>query len=184
MRGMLIAYDEDGNVTNTRSYQNVYDEDTGEAIGTIDFLAAEAAGIPNTAFWKITKYDHVYDDKGNMTRVPVADQPVKGSKVWPEYLGGEAHQFRVILAGPEGDKRIVKLVHRKSGVVRDRAKIEKAIEARKAATPPGEPVDLRDLVGGPQRPLKLDEEGRTAPRVQRDRPKFPVISRKLRGDEK
>jgi hypothetical protein len=179
MRGMLIAYDEGGNVTNTRSFQNVYDEDTGEAIGTIDFLAAEAAGIPNTAFWKITKYDHVYDDKGNMTRVPVADQPVKGSKVWPEYLGGEAHQFRVILAGPEGDKRIVKLVHRKSGVVRDRAKIEKAIEARKAeAREEGKPADLRDLVGGPTRPLKLDEDGRTRPRAEpKPRPAFPIVRR-------
>jgi hypothetical protein len=175
MLGMLIAYDALGNVLHSRDYQVVYDPDTLEPLGLIDFLAAESAGIENTEFWRIETFDIDRETGAEILRDP---QPVKGSKVWPEYLGGAAHHFRVILAGPAGNKRIVKLVHKGSGHVRDREQIEAAIESRKdEARREGRAADLRDLVGGPDRPLRLDDEGKTRPRTPRgSRPLLPFVS--------
>ena len=45
---------------------------------------------------------------GDMTEVWNVDG-AKGSKVWPEHLGGRAHDFRVELEGPAGGKRIAAL---------------------------------------------------------------------------
>jgi hypothetical protein len=153
----LIAYDEDGSVVATLSYCVAKDEE-GRVVGLVDFAGYEQSGGSLRDIWKVSN--------------------AVGSATWPEWLGGSAHEFKVILAGPAGNKRIVKLVHKTSGHVRDREQIEAAIEARKdEARREGRAADLRDLVGGPDRPLRLDDEGKTRPRTPRgSRPLLPFVS--------
>lgn len=167
MAGMLISYDEDGNVLATCDYQNVYDPDTLDPIGETDYLYAEGHGVPNSpTFGTVETFDIILDKKTGKERFVLRDsQPCKGSKVWPECLGGRAIEFRVELAGPPGNKRIAALVHKQSGHRRERAEIEAKIMAR-IEEAHGKPADIRDLVGGPDRPLKLDEDGKTKPRPQ------------------
>jgi hypothetical protein len=154
MLSMLIAYDQDGNVVGVMDWCVAKDKN-GEVVGLIDFEAHELAG---------GKLRDIWDKEGAV-----------GSATWPEWLPGAAYEFRVEL---DENKRIAALVHRRTRVKRKRSDIEKAIAERRAATPPGEPVDLRDILGGPQRPLKLDEEGRTQPRpAKSQRPAFPIVRR-------
>ena len=81
-----------------------------------------------------------------------------GSGTWPEWIGGRAHDFKV--ETDPSTKRIKALVHKTSGHRRTRSSVEAAISKRiKDAT--GQPADIRDLVGGPTRPLVLDDEGKT-----------------------
>lgn len=150
----LLAYDIDGNVTATLDYVTMTDDD-GNVVGLVDFSAHEDAG-------------------GEMTDVWVVDD-AKGSKVWPEWLGPRAHDFRVELEGPAGKKRIAALVHKTSGHRRERAALDAAVMDRIAAAGEG-PADIRDLVGGPDRPLHLDEHGRNAVRPQRSRPVLPIVA--------
>ena len=159
-----------------------------------------------------------------MTRVTIL---AKGSKVWPEWIGGAANEFRVELEGPPGRKRIGALVHKASGHRRERSALEGEINARieakrseahtqgeatrvvqramlkaerqalakelrsvrqpvalvelylpdqpESADPEPGPVDIRDLVGGPDRPLELDDEGRTKPRSTPKRLNVPIV---------
>ncbi|MHB8958473.1 MAG: hypothetical protein ACYDAN_02490 [Candidatus Limnocylindrales bacterium] len=148
MTAMLLAYDADGNVVGTLDYV-VARDDEGNVTGLVDFAAHEAAGGDMTDVWVVDMGDPAH--------------PVRGSKVWPEWLGGQAHAFRVELEGPPGGKRIAALVHKASGHRRERAALEAAI-ADRVAKAAGQPADIRDLVGGPDRPLRLDADGRTAPR--------------------
>lgn len=138
----LLAYDTDGNVVATLDHMVARDE-AGDVVGLIDFAVHEAAGGEHTDIWRLSHSDHV----------------VKGSKVWPEWLGIRAHDFRVELEGPPGGKRIAALVHRTSGHRRERAAIDAAI----AAVEPDQTGarDIRHIVGGPIRHLVLDAEGRT-----------------------
>jgi hypothetical protein len=160
--GMLLAYNAAGDVVATLDYMVRYD-DTPERkpLGLIDFAAHEEAAGELTAIWTV--------DSGN----PAA--PVRGSKVWPEWLGGRAQDFRVELDGPPGRKRISALVHKTSGYRRERAAVEDAIASRIAAAA-GAPADIRDLVGGPDRPLALDDDGRPAVRAPIVRPNLPVVA--------
>jgi hypothetical protein len=146
MLGMLIAYDADGNVIATLDHLVALDDD-GTPLGLADFDAHEQAGGEMTDVWTV--------------------EGAKGSKVWPEWLGSKAHHFRVELDGEPGHKRAVALVHRESSERRERAAVETAIAARLAAAD-GEPADIRDLVGGPDRPLRIDPEGRTLRTVRRE----------------
>lgn len=139
MLSMLLAYDADGNVVATLDYL-VARDDAGEVTGLVDFEAHEAAGGELTDVWRV--------------------DGAKGSKTWPEWIGGRAHDFRVELAGPPGGKRIAAIVHRASGHRRQRADVEAAIAERIVAAN-GQPADVRDLVGGPDRPLLIDDHGRT-----------------------
>lgn len=145
MLGMLIAYDADGDVVATLDYMVAKDAQ-GDAVGLIDFGAHEDAGGELTAVWTV--------------------ESAVGSKVWPEWLGARAHDFRVERDGPPGRRRITALVHRASGHRRERASIEAAIaECIRAAG--AAPADVRDVVGGPDRPLLVDDEGRTIGRSPR-----------------
>jgi len=110
---MLLAYDGNGDVVATLDHV-VARDDHGNVVGLVDFEAHEAAGAEHTDIWNVS----------NAT----------GSKVWPEWLGGRAHEFRVELAGPPGAKRITALVHRDSGHRRDRAAIEAAIPMQMVLT--------------------------------------------------
>lgn len=150
---MLIAYDASGDVVATLDHLVSYDAD-GIPRGLVDFHAIELAGGPLTDVW--------------------TNSSATGSKVWPEWLGAKAHAFRVELVGPPGAKRIGALVHKTSGHRRERAVIDAAIAARIAEAGDDE-VDLRDVVGGPGRPLTLDDEGRTAPRPEVVAPALPLI---------
>lgn len=164
--GMLIAYDDDYNVVATLDYGTTRN-DQGEVTGLVDFAAHEAAGGEHTDIWTVA---FRYSEPDGT----VLDTAAKGSKVWPEYLGGQAHQFRVELVGPPGQKRINALIHKTSGHRRERAAIEAAIEAVLPHRTTGA-KDIRGIVGGPHRPLPLDEHGKTAPRATGARPNVPLI---------
>lgn len=162
MVGVLLAYDSDYNVIATRDWQVIYDE-AGHPLGLADFERHELAGGEHTEIWTVSQtFDGV-------------ERPARGSKFWPEFLGPGAHDFRVELEGPPGAKRITALVHRESGHRRERSAFDAAVRDRIAATPAGEEPDLRAIVGGPNRPLPIDEHGRTAQRPVRRVPKVPLI---------
>jgi len=152
--GVLIAYDKDHHVIGTLEYLVQYDTDEAQTpLGLVRFDIHEENGGEATDIW--------------------SHDGAKGSKVWPEYLGARAHDFRVELEGPAGGKRIAALVHKASGHRRERAAIESAI-ADRIAKANGGPADIRDLVGGPTNALHLDDKGRTAKRPQR--PKLPLTA--------
>ncbi len=154
----LLAYDATGTIVATLDYV-VSKNDGGDVIGLVDFEAHEAAGGKLRDIWSIS----------NAT----------GSGTWPEWLGAGAHDFRVELAGADGKKRIAALVRKPTpagardkagrfrpatagGHRRERAAIEAAIDA---VVPNADGAkDIRHLVGGPDRPLRLDDKGQTAPR--------------------
>lgn len=155
----LIAYDTDGNVVATLEHLVASDHE-GHVLGLVDFGAHELAGGDHTDIWKVAS----------------DGCQVKGSKVWPEWLGGRAKDFRVELEGAPGQRRIGALVHKVSGHRRERATIEAAI----AATPIVDGArDIRHIVGGPQRPLHIDQHGRTVTRtvVTGTPPHLPLIGR-------
>lgn len=131
----LIAYDAVGNVVATLEHM-VAKDDEGRVIGLVDFAAHEAAGGRLSDIWQVSN--------------------AIGSGTWPEWLGPAAHGFTVVLAA---DARIAQLVHKTSGFRRVRAQVEAAI----AAVPPDANGvrDIRAIVGGPGRPLTLDNRGRT-----------------------
>lgn len=141
MLGMLVAYDGEGNVVATLSHL-VARDDEGNAVGLVDFEEWEKAG---KKFRNVPGRPGIWDVPGAV-----------GSGAWPEHL--EAHLFRVKVEGG----RIEEMIHPDSGHRRIRSKIEVEIEKRRKATPEGEPLDLRDLVGGPGKSLRLDGEGKTA----------------------
>lgn len=149
----IVAYDSNDEIVATLDYMAARDPETGEVTGLIDFEAHEAAGGKLSAVWKV--------------------ESAVGSGTWPEWLGSEFHSFRVERAGG----RIVALAHKGSGHRRVRADIEAAIAARiaEAKARSAHPVaDIRDLVGGPDRPMLLDDSGRTAPRPKLTRPELPI----------
>lgn len=141
--GMLLAYDATGAVVGTLDYKVAYGPD-GAPLGLVDFASHEAAGGSHTDIWTVT----------------IGTVPAVGSKMWPEWLGGAALGFKVELVGPPGAKKIGALIHLASGHRRERAAIETAIDARIAAAG-SVPANIRDLVGGPDRPISIDSTGRT-----------------------
>lgn len=175
MLGMLLAYDAVGNVLATLDYM-VASNETGEVIGLVDCAAHEAAGGRLRDIWDASVFDAPIPDavRSEVAKVRgvraqdvtsldpdhpwrVAHETVRGSGTWPEWIGGRAHDFQVAL---DAQKRITALVHRASGHRRERAELEAAIAHRIAAAG-DEPADIRDLVGGPNAPLVLDEHGRS-----------------------
>jgi hypothetical protein len=187
MLSMLVGWNAAGDIVSTQEFMTIKDEND-EILGLVDYEAHEAAG---GRMRDITEFPNVV-----------------GSATWPEWLGGQAHHFMVELEpNPSPARaRIKALVHKTSGHRRERAAIEAAIserinekkaEAKKRGDerrahlrkrgvaiadefpdPPPEAADLRDMLGGPNRPLLLDEDGRTKPRVKAKRPALPVISRR------
>ena len=151
----LLAYDAAGAVVACLDSMVSMDED-GRAVGLIDFEAHERAGGRLRDVWEHSE--------------------AVGSATWPEWIGGRVYDFRVELDASPGTSRarIAALVHKTSGHRRERGVVEAAIEARIVAAH-GAPADIRDLVGGPGRPLRLDAVGRTAPRLSSQRPVLPVI---------
>jgi hypothetical protein len=147
--GMMVAYDANGNIVATQSYQLLYDI-KGHPVGLVDYQRAEESGIEATEYFHVRVFDQ------NNNEIPGV---VKGAKFWPEYLGARAFDFKVELDGPPGQKRIAALVHKTSGHRRERCQIDAAIAAR-IVDAKGGAADIRDLVGGPDRPIKLDHEGR------------------------
>lgn len=143
----LLAYDAAGNVVATLAYV-VARDDGGNVLDLIDFGAYEDAG-------------------GHLTDIWVVSNAI-GSGTWPEWLGGQAHAFSVVL--DPATKRISQLVHKTSGFRRVRAQIEAAI----AATP----GDVSAIVGRPGRPLPIDAQGRTAAAATSGTPAhLPLVGR-------
>lgn len=154
---MLLAYDKDGNVLGTLTQLVKYHPETGELLGIEDFADDEANGrphMPDPADPEPWRIGH-----GSWTIYPTdgSPNPVKGSKVWPEWLGSRAAEFRVELTGKAGKKRIEALVHKETGHRRERVAIEAAIADRHAKAKGG-PADIRDLVGTPDRSLNIDKD--------------------------
>lgn len=132
MWGMLLAYGTDGRVLQTLDYMVRYNPD-GTPRGLVDFLATEAAGLPlSPTVWTV--------------------DGAAGSVAWPEWLGAAAHRYRVERAWVDGVHIGVALVDDMTGERRERAPIMEAMAERIAAANGG-PADLRDLVGGPDRPV-------------------------------
>lgn len=154
MLSMLIAYNAAGEVISTLDYMVARDEN-GDVIGLIDFVAHEDRGSELTDVWVV--------------------EGAAGSKTWPEWIGAQAHGFRVELEGPAGGKHIAALVHQTSGVRRERSAVEGAIQER-IEQANGKPADIRDLVGGPDRPILLDEDGRTKNRIKNVPPILPAFT--------
>jgi hypothetical protein len=144
MLRQLIAWDADGNVVATVDYMVAKDEN-GNVVGLLDFEAHEQA---NGRLREIWENDHAV-----------------GSGTWPEWIGGQVHEFKVELdPAPQGQRaKINALVHKSSGHRRERAAIERAIAERiRDSKAKGQPAaDLRDLLGGPRKPLAIDSQGRT-----------------------
>lgn len=165
----LIAWNAQGEVVATLDHMVAKNED-GNAVGLVDFAAHEGAGGRLRDIWEVNK--------------------ATGSAVWPEWLGTEVYDFTVELDPNPSPARahIAALVHKKSGHRRVRADIEAAISERIAeahakhrkeagsdADVSRVAVDIKDIVGGPGKPLLLDDEGKTKPRVKVKRPDLPVI---------
>lgn len=149
MLSMLIAYDASGQVIATLDFCVKRDEN-GKVIGLIDFDAHERVGGKLRDIWQV-------------------DNAV-GSGTWPEWISSRAHEFRVERDGG----LITALVHRTSGHRRERAAVMRELRARGQASPDGV-IDARDLLGGPDRPLLLDDDGRTRQRVRRPPPNLPSL---------
>jgi hypothetical protein len=159
MLRQLIAWDAAGNVVATLDHVVAKDEE-GKVVGLLDFEAHELAG-------------------GRLREIAEVSNAV-GSGTWPEWLGSRAHLFRVELdPSPVGQRaKITALVHKESGHRRVRADIEAAIAERinEERAKGHAKADIRDIVGGPQRPLLLDEDGRTKAREKVSRPALPFVA--------
>ena len=153
----LLAWNAAGEIVATLAHMVAQDEN-GNVIGLVDFEAHNAAGGRLRDVWEVSD--------------------ATGSDTWPEWLGGAAYDFTVELdPNPRNARaRIAALVHKKSGHRRERAEIEAVIEDR-IQKANGKPADIRDVVGGPNRPLLLDENGRTKARTKAKRPVLPVVKR-------
>lgn len=121
--------------------------------------------------------------------VPDPDPPIVGAGTWPEFLE-DVRGFKVDLrpGAKGGTPKVRALVHKESGHQRKRADLEAEVGRRVAASKaaaeakraqmrgrpgvkahgPGspdrikpEPVDVGDLFGGPDAPIKVDAQGRT-----------------------
>lgn len=134
---LLIAYDAAGNVVATLDYLRVKKPDGSYVL--VDPEEHERSGRRLRELWQV--------------------ESAVGSGSWPEWIGPRAHDFRVELDSSQPLK-IKRLVHRASGLRRERSEIEREVARRRRAAG-SDPVDLRDLLGGPGRPLELDDDGRS-----------------------
>lgn len=140
----LIAYDRSGNIVTVLEFLVLPD---GEgSYGLVDLEETERSGLKLRTLWEVSG--------------------ASGSAHWPEHLGERFHEFRV-----ERDRRFSlparRLVHRRSGHVRDRAIIEAAVQEAKGRPLRERAAALRAAIGHEFAPLDLDPDGRTAER-QRD----------------
>lgn len=140
----LVAYDRSGNITTVLEFLVLPDGEGG--YGLVDLEEAERSGLKLRELWEVSG--------------------ASGSAHWPEHLGERFHEFRV-----ERDRRFSlparRLVHRRSGHVRDRAAIEAAVQEAKGRPREERAAALRAAIGHEFAPLDLDRDGRTAER-QRD----------------
>lgn len=128
---VLVATDGDGRVT-----------------GLVDFSVHEAEG------GRLRDFAEMYLEAGGVRTYAA------GAGTWPEWLdGGQLAAFRVELdpRPAPARARISALVHSASGLRRERTAVEAAITAVEPDA--GGAKDLRRLVGGPDRPLHLDDRG-------------------------
>jgi hypothetical protein len=151
MLSPLIYWNADGDVVGTLDILVARDQE-GHVLGLVDFGHYERAGDRLRRFGEAGWID----EAGNT-------HYASGAGTWPEWLEGGAAAFRVELAPKPAPARaqIVALVHKISGHRRERVAVEEAISAVPVVDG-GQ--DIRHLVGGPQRPLVLDEHGKTVGR--------------------
>lgn len=142
MLGQLLAYDTDGHVIASLDYLVKRDAD-GNVLGLHDFGAEEENG-------------HEFDSATNSEGIWHVEG-ARGCKVWPQWLK-EPHEYTVEKEGKRGKKKIGALVHRPTGQRIPRSDVDGAINERiEAARHSLQPVDLRDLVGGPDRGLSAEK---------------------------
>lgn len=183
----LVAYDASGQIVATLDHAVARDED-GNVIGLIDFVAHEEAGGRLRDIWESSAA------VGSGTWPEWLGGRAYDFKVELDPNPGPARA------------RIKALVHKTSGHRRSRADIEAAIaertnEAKAEAQRKGDEqrailrargiadetvvefsdpplrVDLTDILGGPSKPLLLDEDGKTMKRPKVERPNLPIVGR-------
>jgi len=146
--GPILYFDAEGTIIATLDVCGLPDAGNGPRIA--DFASHEANGGRLRDFGDLSWTD------------AEGVHHATGAGAWPEWIGGaQAAEFRVEMDPHPAPARarILALVHRTSGHRRERAAIEAAIDA---VVPNADGAkDIRHLVGGPDRPLALDSEGRT-----------------------
>jgi len=166
---MLLAWNTDGDVMATCDWLVTYEPETGAPVGVVDFARHEREGGALLDIWRVAR------------EADGATADAVGSGTWPEFLGGAAHDFQVELE-PGWSRslrdrtpyRVRNLVHRGSGYKRKRVDIDAAIAAR-IATAADRTIDLRDILGGPTKPIELDARGEQRERVVSARSTLPLI---------
>lgn len=156
MLSMLIGYspDADGRLVVTRTVDSwtVIADDHETVLGLLDFEAYEAAG-------RKFRLRLGAEARADGPVGIVHFDSVTGVGSWPEWIRAVG-EFAVEI-DPGATHPIRRLVHLRSGHVRERTEIEARIAQRIAEADAERPADLRDIVGGPDRPLALDGAGRT-----------------------
>lgn len=135
----LYAYDRSGNIVATLDHLVIEDEDGVARL--VDFEATEESGTRLRELWEVSG--------------------ASGSTTWPEHLGERAPEFRVELDARQ-PLRCRRVVHRRSGVVRDRQGIADRLGAAQdeQLRAGARRVDVRGALGEPGRPIALDADGR------------------------
>jgi hypothetical protein len=195
---MLLAYDQDGTVFATLDYLVQYDA-AGAPLGLVDFAAHEEAGGEHTDIWNVGE-DH--PDKGGQRaakgskvwpeylgaealryRVEL-DGPPGRKRIAALVHTTSGHRRERAAIDDEIARRIAeKQAEAIARAVEIRASLPRRLRGRKSVVAQSvsvdpEPADLRDLVGGPDRPLRIDADGRTAPTIEATRPVLPLVARR------
>lgn len=155
---IAIAWDAGGDVIAVLETLVVHDEE-GQLLGVVDIAELERSGGEMIEAWRV--------------------EGAAGSGSWPEWIGGRALEFRVELepgwthaaVDPERPHRVRALVHKGSGHRRERG----AIEGAAAQVKPDRRADLRRITGGTDRPLRLDDRGRTVRAGELPPRRLPVL---------
>jgi hypothetical protein len=171
MLSMLLGYDDDGNVVATLDYM-VARDDAGRVIGLVDFSAHEAAGGELLDIWVAHRasgskvWPEWIGSAAHAFRVELEGDP--GRKRIGALVHKTSGHRRERAPIEEEIKR--RLERSRREVVSLRNAMRKHLRAEGASDPEADelaarvdpaPVDLRDLLGGPDRPLQLDDRGRT-----------------------
>lgn len=177
----LLAYDDDYNVIAMKPAQREPRPDGTWQL--VDFEERELAGVEMTSVWIVERWEGEYG-----VGTP---RPARGAKTWPEWidrytdfrveLEGPAGQKRIAAlvhrqSGYRRERAAIEAdLKRRMDAARAEAVENGALlrelyvdagivspeEAASIPDPDPERVDARELLGGPTRPLSLDDDGRT-----------------------
>lgn len=185
----LVAYDANGNIVATLNVAVRKDEDGKPEV--IDFEAHEVAGGRLRDIWENS------EAVGSATWPEWIGPRAHDFKVELDPNPGKARaRIAALVHKKSGHRRsradieaaIAERINEKKAEAKKRGDdLRRDLRKRTGMTedmialvddPEPDPADLRDLVGGPGKPLLLDEDGRTRPRpAKSQRPALPVVKR-------